>query len=224
MNNFKFDKNKEKNFDKGKDKKIILFFLENIVVTILLIIAIVLSIGMYYFIYPKYQEIKAIPEINSKEQEILIQDRKNELAKINAIEKKYQDLPADDLDKINFILPDQPDTAQLFGYLNRITTRNGFVLPSITIEVNNGYIDNGIPLAAVNQANGQSKSGAEHDLAMNNIGTILINIKVSGVNYIGLKSFLGQIEKDLRLFDVTNIEYALDNELSLQMQTYFFKK
>lgn len=224
MNNFNLNKKTESRQKNGNDKKILLMLLNNIIITTLLIIAIVFSIGTYFFLYPKYQEIKAMPDVNYEEQEEIILEKNNELAKINAIEKKYQDLPSEDLEKINFILPDEPDTAQIFGYLNKMTARNGFILPSIGITYNNAYVSTGIPLSASNQVNGQNKTPAENEQIMKNVGTMIINIRVSGVNYTGLKNFLGQLESDLRLFDVINIDYSMDSELSMQMQTYYFLK
>jgi hypothetical protein len=214
MNSLYLNKKEEQKKKKNGFKKILLMFLKNIVVTVIIIIGLVFLIGVYFFLFPKYKEIQAMANIDFQDQETKYQAKAKELAEIKKIKSDYREILPEDLDKINFIFPSEPDQKELFGYIDKMLSRNGYILPSLSIVV-----DGNSP--ALGPKIGSDGTAGESNLRDNGIGVITIGFTISGVNYAGLKSLLNQIENDLRLFDIVKLEYNPAGSLSLVMNTYY---
>jgi hypothetical protein len=204
---FQLKKLKESQPDQGK--KVVFWLIAKIEFLVALVILLVFAVGIYFFIYPKYQEIQAIPSDNEAAQNTL-NERMAYYKKLdNTRSNSSYFLSEEDMQKANFMFPDKPDIEEMYGYVESIMTRNGFLLPSLSISDGSS---NAIPY----QKEGKSLSPPPE------LGVISLSFGVSGLDYNEMKEFLVQIQNDLRIFDIIGLSYSPSGKnLDLKLQTYY---
>lgn len=162
---------------------------------IILILVFLLGITLVFFelIIPIYSATTAINlEIQQKQKDL--SEARIIAEKINALTEKYNAM-SEEITQIDNLVPNKESLPEIIASLDAVASENGIVLESI---------------------NFQSKKSISEDLTMietplsyNSLG---IQISSSASNYNGLKSFLGAVEKNLRLMDTDKVSFSASTE------------
>ena len=191
-----------------KNQNSLNLFLNNYFNLILVFVLALILLGAYLaFIKPKYQETKLLIQNNLEQQQRLYTEQVKKLNSLKVISDLYEKIPIADLDKFNEVLPDDYVKEALFGELEEIITQNGFVVNSISLS------DSGLSIENEEEANSKEK-----------VGSLSISLSLSAINYNNLKNLLRLLESNLRLFDVTEINFDPGgNGVELILSTYYYK-
>jgi Tfp pilus assembly protein PilO len=131
-------------------------------------------------------------------------------AKRESLQKiKSEILPAD-LTKLEKLLPDNIDNIKLIIDMNNIADKHGLILKGAKLDTTKASTDTG-------------KLGADN----NKYGTIGITFSVNS-SYENFQSFLADLEKSLRLVEITDLSVTGNNnsnlyDFSVGLKTYWLK-
>jgi len=179
----------------------------NIITVAVLILFLAVSYVM--FIKPKFDATMSAIQSNIEQQQKLYTDQQKKLANLQIVSDLYKKIPSADLKKFNGVLPDSYIKERLFGELEEIISKNGFILN------------------AVNISQEEKKLSAAESMAPRSasIGTIDLQLSISAIDYTGFKNLLRLLENNLRLFDITTVSFSPGgNTANLTLSTYYYKK
>jgi Tfp pilus assembly protein PilO len=177
---------------------------------ILLVVVFILITGYFWVVKPKYEETMASLEerLDLEKQEYL--SKKKKMQKIEKLAMTYNEINDRKIKRVNHLLPTDYSYESLFTEINALVSNNGMLLTDIGIKES--------------EAKDSDEKGAEKDLP-NLIKITEIEVEVMGVNYSGLKNLLSDFENNLRLLDITGVNFDPgSSSVSLVMQTYSFNK
>jgi hypothetical protein len=144
-----------------------------------------------------------------------------EQTKLNSLKKSvdsYKRINPIDLDRVNAILPNEYNKEKLFGELEELIIKNGYQPNSITLsKEGDGSKAAAAPATPVVGAGGATLKTSDK------IGVINISLTIGSIDYANLKNFLGVLENNLRILDVTNVSMN-GSSATLQLLTYYYKK
>jgi len=179
----------------------------NIIMVVILLLF--LAVAYVMFIKPKYDATMSAIQSNIEQQQKLYTDQQKKLANLEIISDLYKKIPSGDLKKFNGVLPDSYIKERLFGELEEIISKNGFILNSVNISREEKKLPT---------TEGMTPRSAS-------IGTIDLQLSISAIDYAGFKNLLRLLENNLRLFDVTSVSFSPGgNTASLTLSTYYYKK
>jgi len=168
------------------------------------IVIIILAVAYFVLLQPKFQQTKLAIQDNLEQQQRLYQEQQKKLADLQAIAALYKNINSTDLTKFNSILPDDYIKEKLFGELEEIITKHGFMISSISI---NPQIDEII-------VPGTSPR----------LGFIDIQFSIETIDYAGFKNILKVLENNQRLFDIKQVDFSPSgSSADFLMTTYFYK-
>ncbi|MFH0819987.1 MAG: hypothetical protein V1892_03070 [bacterium] len=197
---------------------------------IFLIIVIIGLIGYYYLFLPKIEQIRELQDVDFSAKQTDFSKKSEHLKKVEALQKNYQTINADDLEKIKQVIPEGPDLSGLFVQLQSLGREFDLQLISVAVteEKSNqgkGTVKEGISFNLPGQeAPSQALSG------LNNVKKLNINLQYQGLgNYASFKSFLLGFENHIRLFDINNLSFTLaktgekSGMINLNFTTYYLE-
>lgn len=195
-----------------KNKNALNLFL-NIYFNIFMVLVVLLVLFLSYslVIKPKYDDTMAAIKINLEQQQRLYTEQYKKLNSLKIVADLYKKIPSADLDKFNGVLPDSYVKEALFGELGEIIGENGFILNSVKIDD---------PLTVKPQA------GAPEVVAQTGkVGKLNLQLAITAVDYAGFKNLLKLLENNLRLFDVTSVNFSPGgNSADITLTTYYYNK
>lgn len=201
-----------------KDKKVqqknnFNIFLNEYFNVIALVIAVVIFLFSYFsFLGPKLTMTTMAISDNIAAQKKLYGEQEKRLNELKSINKVYSEILPSDLGKFNQILPTNYVKESLFGELEEIVVKHGFILESVTLE------------DSIEEEKTTKPTIGSPQKISPNIGEIRIVASVGAIDYNGFKRLLKTIESSARLFDVENITFSQeDNTLSFELVTYYYK-
>jgi len=172
-----------------------------------------LMFASYLFILqPKIEKTTSAISENISSQQKLLQAQKTKLANLKKAIASYDSIDKVDSERINRILPDDYNKELLYGEIEELITRNGFVPSSISLN---------------KEGEGAEVKGAaptEAAKISDKIGVINISLGIASVDYAGLKNLLNILENNLRLLDVKQVSLSGGQAGSLEFSTYYYKK
>jgi len=193
-----------------KNQNSINLFLNNYfnIITVAVLI-LFLAVSYFMFIKPKFDATMSAIQSNIEQQQKLYTDQQKKLANLEIISDLYKKIPSGDLKKFNGVLPDSYIKERLFGELEEIISKNGFILNAVNISREEKKLPT---------TEGMAPRSAS-------IGTIDLQLSISAIDYAGFKNLLRLLENNLRLFDVTTVSFSPGgNAASLTLSTYYYKK
>jgi len=177
-------------------------------IILVFILALVLTAAYIIVIQPKYSAIMLALQSNIESQQKIYIEQQKKLNNLKVINSLYDKIAADDLTKFNEVLPNNYIKERLFGEIEEVITKNGFVVNSIGLE----------PAKVEEVIAGEPAPVVK-------TGEINIALSLSAVNYSGFKKLLRLLENNLRLFDIKEINFSPgDNSLELNLVTYYYNK
>jgi hypothetical protein len=177
---------------------------------IVFIVLVLLFVAYLTIIRPKFEDTLLAIKNNIDQQENLYQSQRQKLINLQSAAALYKNIGADNLEKINAILPDEYAKEKLFGELEDLLSQKGLMLNSLKLSKDSEE-DSGGPLVA-------------HDSSFQNIGIIKAEMSLSSVDYVALKNLLPLLEKQLQLIDIESLDFSpSEKTVNLVYYTYYFK-
>jgi Tfp pilus assembly protein PilO len=172
---------------------------------IFLLLLIVASIGVFVaLIIPKWDQVKVIQaNVASYNADLAIANQLQ--VSRQALIAQYNGISKTDLDNITTLLPDSVDNIRLIIQLDALATKNG--LSSLR---NVDYNADELPTT---NANGTTATPATDDTSNDAASSLLpygqfvISFETTG-QYSNFLAFLSDVEKNLRLVDVTEVTFS----------------
>jgi Tfp pilus assembly protein PilO len=171
------------------------------IISILVIIA---SIGIFFgLVKPKYADIKVQQEELESYKDTLEEAKKLD-AMVKKLETEISSLDKEDMSKLEKLLPDTVSNVNLIIDINNIAANSGLALRNIELK--------------------EVESGKSNNKALYDSIDLSFNVSASYETFL---SFLGALERSLRLVDITNISFAPGNEdrydFKVTVRTYWLK-
>lgn len=165
--------------------------------------------GFFFLLWPKYKEIKAEAELSGSAKEDEFWQKKKQLNKIKEIKKSFAEISKEDVAKIKSMLPEESGEDALLADLESVTTKNGLIL--VNLQTEKKVADTG-------------KSSEVGGLPRE-IGKIKIFMDVVGVDYENLKNILSIMENNLRVIDITKLDFSpAESKVSFEALAYYLVK
>ncbi len=185
----------------------------NLFVVVLLSFLLIMS--YFLILKPKVDKTVMAIEENISYHQKLLQSEKTKLLSLEAVIANYNDIDAIDIERVNRILPNDYDKELLYGEIEELITRNGFIPTSITLK------KDGEEALAAGAAPVNTKLESK---VSEKVGIINISLSIASVDYAGLKNLLNILESNLRLLDVKQLSLDGGSSGGLELATYFYKK
>ena len=174
---------------------------------IFLLLLIVASIGVFIgIIIPRYHAVQtARAQVAAYNANLVTA---NKLAQSRqALIAQYNNIPKTDLDNIETLLPDSVDNIRLIIELDALATKNGLSsLRSVDYDPSQiptvSSTSNGTTTTSDTSTDGQNPTAA-----LLPYGQFVISFQTTG-QYSNFLSFLSDLEQNLRLVDVTEIDFT----------------
>ncbi len=189
---------------------------------IMLAAALVFFLFLAYLVFlgPKFSATQAAIRANTEEKQLLYETTQKRLASLKAVSEIYKKISPTDMQKFNSVLPDSYVRERLFGELEEIIGRGGWLVSNIAISQEEGkkaaapiVTEEGVITPVSSPASNNKK-----------VGTISIKLDISSIDYPGFKNMLRLFENNLRLFDVTDVEFSpASNSAVITITTYYYQ-
>lgn len=195
-------------------------FISNYKLIAFILVMIIALPSYFWLIAPLYQEWK------DTQQRILTADNEGadlqkEFKEINAAISNFTDVKEEDIARVSQLLPPAAQKKDMYALLERITQENGLILKDISMEEE--VESNLMESAAIAERNLQAQKKTENAWPKE-IAKVDIAIAVLGVNYESLKRYIKTIENNIKLMDITGLNFSpATGAVNLQITTYFKK-
>lgn len=190
----------------------------------------VIGMGYYYVISPRQKDIDEGGSISLEAKKKQLDELTLYIGKIKYMSDQYRGYSIEKINTLSSILPRDKDIPGLFVQMQEIAKKNNFALNSMDIsDLSNS--EN----TQKNTENSSENQGENNTAANDNklkqktvedssgIKELNVSFIITGGNYDNLKSFLSDIEKNLRLFDIYDINFGSTKEgpYSMNLRTYY---
>lgn len=157
---------------------------------------IILFVGYFYILKPKYDYLKETGGLTIKTLQKSLDLKKEYLKNLNELKVTYNNLSDEEKNKLEQILPLKKDLPNLFVHFESLVKQNGFQLGGIDFK--------------------------EEDFT-ERIKALSISLGLKGGNYQLLKGFLKNLEEDVKMVDVISVSFTKEG-YSLTLKTYYLKE
>ena len=182
----------------------VVFILRYFSFILFFVVVVIFVLGWFLFVGPEYEQMKRIGSLDYLEKLNDYQEKQGELAALKALEQDYQELNFTEVRKLSQVLPPVEDLINIYGQMDGLAKELGLDLTSISISPE-----------ASQMAEAETTSG---------VGVANISVNLSSIEtYSALKGFLEEIEKNIRLLDLSSFSYSPNtNAYSLSFTTYYY--
>ena len=178
-----------------------------LVVTALIIILVV-ALGYFFVLKPKYEQISASSGNGTGSISAELEKRQTYLNNLNLLISSFNKINQTEVEKVKKILPSETDIPGLYSQFQTLSEKNNIALASISISE-----------AAPEEGTAINETGGISRLSVN---LNLVGSKDSGYN--DLKNFLSLLENNLRLFDVNAVYFTPGSpNFTINLITYYTK-
>lgn len=188
----------------------------------LVLALIVLAVGLFFFVYPRYQQMIKSDETAKNKLQTEYDVRYSYLSSIRGLKDSYQLISEADRKKIADMVPVGNEVINLITEIESMAFRNGVILNSVKVEPVSGLSQAQINTQA-GSGDGQGASAGTFEQLPEGVGQAKIDIDLSSVNYPVFKNLLKTFENNLRLLDVAKISYSVqENKAIFTVYAYYF--
>ncbi len=173
-------------------------------VLVVVAIAIIVS-GFLVFIQPSLRAVRVQGQSSLETSQRYVGQLQDYLDEITRVKDGLVSFNQSQRTRLAAIVPRQQDIAGLFVQMQALAQRHGMVLPSVNISAT----------SAATAADGTPSSSG--------LGELSLSFSVSGQDYDRFKRFVSDLQQNLRLFDITVINFssAQEGPYSLTLKTYY---
>ncbi len=189
---------------------------------LILIIVVILSFGIYFFVRPKFRILSGMKQklerVDPKTaSQIALYDK--EIKKLKEVVQSYNKLTEKEVEKINKILPEKKESVELFSQIDSLIKRNGLILGLINIKETN--TERGRKTGIILPGSNSELEKKDRDLEKKELE---LDIEIKGASYFALKSLLSSFENNLRIIDVQSVKYdPRDETVDLVLKSYYLE-
>lgn len=180
---------------------------------VVVFVSFLLVMSYFLVLKPKVDATTMAISDNISQQQRIYQAEQSKLLSLKSTIDSYKKIDPVDSERVNSILPNDYNKEKLFGELEEIIIKNGYEPNSITLTKEGD----------VTKDTAANTSNVTLAKASDKIGIINISLSIGSIDYANLKNFLGVLENNLRIFDITNVSLG-ERSATLQMVTYYYKK
>lgn len=167
-------------------------------------------VAFNYFLKDMILEIKSIENQKYNLAKEVYGYQNSYLKRLFEARDNIDNLPKEDLEKINNILPITDNKSELFSYFDKLVKDNEMILSSIKFS-NLEYVEG-------------PKNNINVDRSISNqVSRLKIDMVINGVTYERLKLLLNAVENNLRLMDISffNFSSLNEGELNISIIAYY---
>ncbi|MFA5154956.1 MAG: hypothetical protein WC453_00830 [Patescibacteria group bacterium] len=169
------------------------------------VLVVCLLLSYILLLAPKFAAAKAGIRANLESEQKLYLNSLRKLAVYRAIDQVYQQINPNDLQRFNGVLPDDYVPERLFGEVEEMAAQGGWLISSLTIS--EPKADETPP--------GVVRPG---------LGRYNLELSIASIDYSGLKKLLKIFENNLRLFDVTEVNFSPSEATAdIILTTYYYQ-
>jgi hypothetical protein len=184
------------------------------------IMVVCLVLAYFLLLGPKLRATQLAIQANIDQQEQLYANQQKKLANLRAIAALYQKIDSADLQRFNMVLPDKYVPEKLFGELEEIASQGGWLLSEIDLL---SAADSDKQLTVTDEE-GNTIAVAPPVAADKNLGTVNLKLTFGAVDYAGFKNLLRLLENNLRLFDITEVNFSpAASSATIFLKTYYYQ-
>mgnify|MGYP003466868556 CR=1 FL=1 len=169
----------------------------------IIILAVSVAIIALYTV-PTYKKIQAL-NVDVKRYEQTLADSKELLDLRKKLSEKYGTITPEQLERINKLLPDNVDNIRLILEIDDVSKKYGMVIKNVKFDSANQKTDAKSSLA--DQSNAQALEQNK------DYGKFTFEFSTAG-NYANFVSFVSDIEKSLRIVDVSSIKFSTPDSVA----------
>lgn len=209
----------DKNIDIKKTeniRKLNIFLIQYFNIVAIFIVLAFIVVSIFFVLKPKYDDIQMGIDVSNDNMELEREVFEKYDLRLDGYIASYDRIKKRNRDKISVLLPDDHSKENLFAQFAYMAQKRGLLLNSLTIEVTD--VD-----SIINpKPNARRTTNKNSIILPEGVGTVNINMELTGLDYKSFKDYLSAIENNLRIMDIRDIEY--DNsgkKFSVDMTTYF---
>jgi Tfp pilus assembly protein PilO len=200
----------------------------NITATIL----IVLAVGIYAtYTRGVWADASSVKSVNDSYASAI--DNAQKLISVrDQVLKSYNDISADDRDRIDKMVPDTVDNIRLIIDLNSVALQHGFSLKNITAAAKSDSSDaspsvQGAPALAPSSVGLSPSVAGSLSIATPTLDTVTVSFSVTAP-YQQFISFMQDLEASLRVMDLTHLTVSANDtgtyDFGVQLTTYWLRQ
>ena len=189
-------------------------------ITLLLLIG--ASLGVFFmYVKPRYDAIETIKSDIAGYQTNLVTANKIKTSREDLIQK-YNNIPASDLTNLKTLLPDSVDNIRLIIQIDSLATTNGLsTLRNVNYQSSDTVTTSattvgGTPATATPASASATTTGVAGQSPVNArkpYGSLTVSFQTTG-QYKNFLTFLSALEQNLRMVDVTNVDFSTTENVS----------
>ncbi|PIS42025.1 MAG: hypothetical protein COT24_05715 [Candidatus Kerfeldbacteria bacterium CG08_land_8_20_14_0_20_40_16] len=185
------------------------------------VIILLLFISFYFILWPKYSEINDEGSLDYESKVELLESRNQELAQLQDLEVKFNQITSAEIVKLEKILPSGKDFSDIFVQMENLAKESGLKLSRVSIT-EGGLVE----VATDTGKNSTTSKSKTSSNTGKEIGAVNISLSVEGDNtYPALKIFLDNIEDNMRIVDIDSLSYTPptgeSSSYTVNLKTYY---
>lgn len=154
------------------------------------------------FLNPTYTEIKSL-QTKIESYNTALSNSKSLENQRDKLASKYNSIDTQNLDKLTTLLPDSVDNIRLILEIEKIATPYGMALKDVKYN----------PIVADPTVNSANKKLLKNTATKKDYGSWDLEFSTSGT-YDDFISFSKDLEKNLRIVDISSVDFSADNNSS----------
>jgi len=182
---------------------------------------IIFVVGLLLFVYPNYRQLD---QANRAAKENLLAENDKKADYLNSIinlKKSFKLVKAEEVKKIIAMLPSGSDASGIISEIELIALRNGAILKSVKV---NAEADRSAARQKVETEEKAEPPAGIFEKLPAGVNRLKIEVSFGSINYPVLKNIIKTFENNLRLFDISKIDYdATDNKATLIIYSYYLQ-
>lgn len=183
---------------------------------IMIFITLVLAVLAYDLLFlPQIKRLSEGGDLQIASKQKLLESYTNYYAKLKGLQDDFGQIQADkNYDKMTYALPEKTDLPALLTQIEAIGAANGIQVQKLELSE---------PKDQSPQSNEKSNREALGLKFPKGVKYVIINLTLGQMDYTGLKTFLIELEKNIRLFDAVTFTFDPRGDTqSLSLLTYYF--
>ncbi len=198
----------------------------NVTATILIVLAIGIYATYTRGVWADASSVKAVNDTYAS----AIDNAVKLIAVRDQVLKSYNNISANDRDRIDKMIPDTVDNIRLIIDLNSVALQHGFSLKNITATTDTGSNSSpssGPSSAQSTQAALSGVGSSALSISAPTLDTVTVSFSASAP-YNQFTSFLQDLEASLRIMDVTHLTLSANDtgtyDYTVQLSTYWLRQ
>ena len=200
-------------------KKINTFLIKYFKFLVLFLVLLVLVLGYFFLLGPEYKEIQTLIRNSQEQRQEMFLSKQKKLNRLKDYIKSYEKFSSEEKEKIDYILPQKYNQEELFSELNYLVEKNNLILKNISVKGGKTQVEFG-----------QTKEDIEKQVQDPILKTpagvqkYAVDVSILGTNYYSLKNLLYTLENNLKLLDITQLNFSPGSKtVNLTLMTYYLK-